>query len=111
MGLTVAQVESDGTARGHVMGDLRFAAIDVTPDASWLAAGESLTAANFGLTTLMAVICESKGGYVFTYDRANSKLLAYRADYDAVADGALVAVPDTTDISAIGAVRLVAFGR
>lgn len=111
MGLTVAQVESDGTSVGHVMGDLRFAAIDVTPDASWLAAGEALVAADFGLTTLMAVICESKGGYVFTYDRTNGKLLAYYGDNNNASDGPLIAVPDTTDISAIGKVRLVAFGR
>lgn len=111
MGLTVAQVESDGSAIGHVIGDLRLAIIDVTPDSSWLAAGEALVAADFGLTTLMAVICESKGGYVFTYSRSAGKLLAYRADYDAVADGALIAVVDTTDISGIGAVRLVAIGR
>lgn len=111
MGLTVSQIEADGTAIGHVVGDLRLAMIDVTPDSSWLAAGEALVAADFGLTTLLAVLCESKGGYVFTYDRANGKLRAYYGDNNNASDGALIAVPDTTDISGIGAVRLVAIGR
>lgn len=111
MGLTLAQIESDGTALGHVIGDLRLALLDVTPDASWLAAGEALTAADFGLTTLLAVVPENKAGYVFVYDRANAKLLAYHADYSSSSDGALIPVPDTTDISAIGKVRLIGIGR
>lgn len=111
MALTVAQIESDGTALGHVFGDLRAQFIDVTPDNSWLAAGEALTPEDFGLTEVLFAVAEPKGGYVFRYDRANEKLLAYRADYDAVADGPLVAVPDTTDISGVGAVRVMAIGR
>lgn len=111
MSVTVAQIESDGTALGHVVGDLRVAFLDVTPDASWLAAGEPLAKSNFGLTDVLFVACESKGGYVFRYDRANEKLLAYYGDNNNTSDGPLIAVPDTTDISGIGAVRLMAIGR
>lgn len=111
MGLTVSQIESDGTSLGHVVGDLRLSIIDVTPDSSWLAAGEALVAADFGLTTLLAVVPENKGGYLFVYDRANGKLLAYYADNNASGDSALIAVPDTTDISGLGKVRLIGIGR
>lgn len=111
MALTVAQIESDGTALGHVFGDLRVQFLDVTPDASWLAAGEALTPAAFGLAQVLFVVCEQKAGYVFRYDIANEKLLAYYGDYSNASDGALVAVPDTTDISGIGKVRILAFGR
>ena len=111
MSVSVAQIESDGTSLGHVFGDLRVQFIDVTPDSSWLAAGEALAASAFGLSQVLFVVCEQKAGYVFRYDIANAKLLAYYADYDAVADGALIAVPDATDISGIGKVRLMAIGR
>lgn len=110
MALTVAQIESDGTSLGHVAGDLRVQFLDVTPDASWLAAGEALAASAFGLTQVLFAIVESKGGYVFRYDIANAKLLAYYGNFDA-SDGPLIAVPDTTDISGIGAVRIMAWGR
>jgi hypothetical protein len=110
MAVTVAQIESDGTSLGHVFGDLRAQFIDVTPDASWLAAGEALAASAFGLNQVLYVAPAVKGGYVFTYDIANSKLLAFYGNFDA-SDGPLIAVPDTTDISGVGAVRLMAIGH
>lgn len=78
-----------------------------TPDTSWLAAGEAMS---FGFTPTLVLI-ENKGGIVFEYDYTNSKMLAYYADYDAVADGALIVVPDTTNLSVICAdTRYVAYG-
>ncbi len=111
MAVTIAQIESDGTALGHVFGDLRVQFLDVTPDSSWLAAGEAVTVEDFGLTEVLFATVEQKGGYVWRYDRTNEKLLAYYGDYDPAAAGALVAVPDTTDISGVGAVRIMAIGR
>lgn len=111
MALTVSQIESDGTSLGHVAGDLRMQFIDVTPDASWLAAGEALVAADFGLTQVLFAAVEPVAGYVFHYDIDAAKLKAYHADYSSSSDGALIAVPDTTDISGIGKVRILAFGR
>lgn len=102
MALTITSVTGKQS-----MGSRRFEVVDITPDSSWLAAGEALTAATLGFQSIDFMLIESAGGYVFRYDRANSKVLAYRADYDAVADGALAAVPDTTDISAVTARALI----
>lgn len=48
-------------------------------------------------------------GYVLGYDYENDKLKVYRADYDAVADGPLVEVPDTTNLSGVTFVISVTF--
>jgi len=49
----------------------------------------------------------SDEGYVFKYDIAAGKLLAYMADYDATGDGALIAATTAADV---GAARLMAIG-
>jgi hypothetical protein len=43
--------------------------------------------------TVLAVASLGGGGYVGEYDHVNEKLKVYYADYDAVADGALVEFP------------------
>lgn len=95
MALTVTSVTGKQS-----MGSRRFEIVDITPDSSWLAAGEALTVAQLGFQSIDFILFESAGGYVFKYDRANAKLLAYYGDNNNAADGALIAVPDTTDISA-----------
>lgn len=116
MGLTITNVESQAGADDHhvlhSMGDLKASVIEVLADNSWLAAGEVLTPEDFGLSELLYVAPAVKGGFVFTYDYANEKLLAYFADYDAGADGALIVVPDAnSDVDGAGVVRLFAIGR
>ena len=61
-------------------------------------------------STLMFVQFEIKSGYVFEYDYANKLALAYWADYDAGADGALIQVANTTDLSGVTGVRFIAWG-
>jgi hypothetical protein len=75
-------------------------------DSSYPTGGEALA---FGFTPAI-VIAEPNLGYVFQYDYTNKKLLAYYADYDAVADGALIQVANTTNLSGLTAVKYVAFG-
>jgi hypothetical protein len=104
MALTLATVTGKQS-----MGSKRFEVVDITPDSSWLAAGESLTKEDLGFQTLDFVSCESAAGFVFRYDRTNSKLLAYYADNNNAADSALIAVPDATDISA-AVVRVLVIG-
>lgn len=78
-------------------------------DSSYPTGGEAIDAtANERLDVLIA---SSKSGYVFSWDAANQKLLAYYADYDAVADGALIQVPDTTNLSTLTGVPFVAVGQ
>jgi hypothetical protein len=75
-------------------------------DSSFLAAGEPIDATgDLGYSDLW--ITGTSSGYVGSWDAANQKLLMYR---QTAATGALVAVPDTTDLSAVtvhyGAIRV-----
>ena len=79
-------------------------------DTSYPTGGESFDVSNFFPKGVVAVIPSPKSGYVFEYDSDDEKLLAYYADYDAVDDGALIEVADTTDLAAITDVKFVALG-
>ena len=81
----------------------------VALDSSYPTGGESLTAAMLGLSTVVFLIAQPTSGYVFEYNYTDSKLLAYYGNYDA-ADGVLIDVPDTTDLSAVTGIRLFAIG-
>jgi len=80
-------------------------------DTSYPTGGESFDVSNFFPKGVVAVIPSPKSGYVFEYDSDDEKLLAYYADYDAVDDGALIEVANTTDLAAITDVKFVALGR
>ena len=80
-------------------------------DDSYPTGGESFDVSNFFPKGVVAVIPSPKSGYVFEYDSDDEKLLAYYADYDAVDDGALIEVANTTDLAAITDVKFVALGR
>lgn len=83
---------------------------DITGDSSYAASGESLTAADLGLGRVDVVIPDgSASGYTFKYDYNNAKLIAYFADYDAGADGALIDA-GTEDLSSV-TVRILAIGE
>lgn len=73
------------------------------------AATAAAGAAALGLSSVLFLQAESTAGYVFEYDYAG-KLLAYYADYNAGADGALIQVPNATDLSAVTGVRVLAIG-
>lgn len=92
MALTVTQI-----GRNNVSGSRISATLKVTPDASWLAAGESLTLTDYVPVIETVSLDGGASGYVWQYDRTNKKLLAYEAGADGAA---LDAVADTTDLSA-----------
>lgn len=71
-------------------------------DSSYPTGGEEV---DFGFTPAF-VIVQPVSGYVFEYDSGNDKVIAYYADYDAVADGALIQVADTTDLSSVSTTYL-----
>lgn len=94
----------------HSVGDMRAVIADVAFDSSYPTGGESLTAAMLGLSAIEFVIAEPAAGYTFEYDHANSKLLARWVD--TTVDGAPQAqVADTTNLSAVTGVRIIAFGH
>lgn len=95
--------------KNTTLGGLLVVVKDVTFDSSYVTGGESLTASMLGFTTVKSVVAPAAGGYVFEYDYVNSKLLAYYADYDAGADGALIQVAGAVDLSAV-VTRILAVG-
>lgn len=101
---TVSDSRVVGTER-EVRGTVAF-------DASYPTGGESLSglAAACGLSLVNDVKFFPHEGFVFEWDSANAKVLAYYGDNDNASDGALVQVPNTTDISAQAAVQFVAKG-
>lgn len=74
-------------------------------DSSYPTGGESLTAADLGLDSILFARFEPTSGYLFNYDLGNSKVLAWYSDSDGVADGPLAQVPDTTDLAALTTVN------
>lgn len=76
-------------------------------DSSYPTGGEALSFEGF---TPTAVMVQSSGGYVFSWDSTNAKVLAYYADYDGAADGALIQVANETNLAALTAVQYIAIG-
>lgn len=79
-------------------------------DDAYPTGGESVTPGDVGLTRIDDAIIAPTDGFVFSWDRANSKILAYWVD--TTVDGAKMAqVVDTTDINAnLTAVLAIFFG-
>lgn len=91
-------------------GKKRQVVTEVTMDSSYPTGGEAITAAQLGLSVVDVVTCSTNTGHIAQYDKTNAKIKLYYADYDAVADGALIQVPNTTDVSTV-VVTCVAFGK
>jgi hypothetical protein len=72
-----------------VAGNLRYAYVTIDFDSSYPTGGESLTAADLGMRTILDINIRPKSGLVFEYDYTNSKVLAYT---QGVAHGAAGAV-------------------
>jgi len=78
-------------------------------DSSYPTGGEALDL-SAELPTVLAVMIEGKGGYEFSYDYANAKVLAYWGDYSASADAVHVEVTNATNMSGVTGVRILALG-
>jgi hypothetical protein len=72
--------------------------------------GEPLTARQVGLSVIDKMHVEPKNGYIFEFVRSTKKLKVYYADYDVVADGPLIEVPENTDLAALTGVTWEAVG-
>lgn len=97
-----------GTAAGGGL-IVRFGTIAF--DASYPTGGEALAANLLNLGSVVWAWVAPTSGYVFEWDYANLKVIAYYSDNDAVADGALIQVPATTDLSALTLVPYLILGR
>lgn len=98
MALTVSVVKR------NVSGNARNVIATITFDASYLTGGESLTAADLGLTTITHLSSETAAAAAGTtavvtkYDYTNAKLQAFWTG--GVVSTALAQVTSTTDLSA-----------
>ena len=59
-----------------VVGNKRLHTFKLAFDSSYPTGGESLTAANLGLSTVDFILIEPASGYLFEYDHTNSKVIA-----------------------------------
>jgi hypothetical protein len=119
-GLTLAKLTPNADT---TFGNTRIKFRDITFDDSYPTGGESLTAANFGLKHLDAVIphgpavdSDGSGGtnaVTVTYDHTNSKLQAFRQIDPADTGGDQVSLPEvgSTDSLANYTVRVTAIGH
>jgi len=93
MGLTIASRE------WGVGGNMRHNRFKITFDSSYPTGGEPLTVAKMGLKTLSNIVIEPASGYVFVYDRTNSKVKAY---VTGASSGAVLAEEgDTTNMASV----------
>lgn len=93
-------------------GDRWIQILKVDYDASYPTGGESLTKAELGFGKAPdLVFAIPHKGFAFEYDKTNEKLKAFYADYDAVADGALIEVANTTNLSTLTDVPVIAIGQ
>lgn len=115
MALTQADISGTGTVTR--LGEMRV--YKITPDNSWLAAGENLDltddfseiyAAWFGGCT---VINGYKIDVIIPADGTDiaATTVKVTAHYSTDAAGAMTAVPDTTDLSSLAELRLVVLGK
>lgn len=78
-------------------------------DSSYPTGGEAIDISS-GNETLEFVHAQIEGGYAFSWDKANQKLIAWYGDYNNASDGVLIEVPNATDLSALTAIDFVAIG-
>lgn len=80
-------------------------------DTSYPTGGEPITDAGLGLSKAPDfVVIPPKAGYVFEYDGTNKKILAY-VEEAVAAGGPLLEVANTTNLSALTGVLVIAHGR
>ena len=97
------------TPKVYASGDVKILTGQIGFSDEYPVAGEAMDLSGY-FTNVLGVMFETKSGYVFEYDYENSKVKAMYADYDAAADGALIPVPNATDLSEVTGVRFIAWG-
>lgn len=97
---TILKLDTSGKVR-TVYGTMTF-------DSSYPTGGESIT---LGLNIIYFVKFECVSGYVFEYDSVNGKVKAYYGDYPATGAGALIELPNTSNLLDGKVVRYMAVGE
>lgn len=103
MALTITNVDNSALMNKRVV----FATLAF--DSSYPTGGEGLTANDLGMLAFDMVLVEPSAGFVFSFDRANNKVKAFWVD--TTTDGAAMAeVVNTTDLSGVTGVKVMAIG-
>lgn len=105
---TTTLITSAGGDAGQTYCD-RFTVVldNAYPTGGYTGLAAKIKAATNRNPTIVGVISQGSDGYVFTWDYANSKLMAFYSNDDGGADGALIQVPNNTDLSLVTASLLV----
>lgn len=77
-------------AGARVNPGLAMKIVTLTFDASYDAGGELLAASAVEMSSITHVVAQSHSGYVFQWDQAAGKLLAYYGDWNNGSDGPLI---------------------
>lgn len=89
----------------HSLGDLKAVHGTITFDSSYAANGEAFSAASIGLKRILFIaLNQGEDGYVYKFDYANSKVLAYQGKDPAAAGGADIPLQETGAIDLSAAV-------
>lgn len=102
-------VNNNGTADGGQSIKIRTGSFDL--DNSYPTGGYPVDISALGIRTIHHLVVEDKGGFVFSFDRANQKLIVRNFNYPAAAAGTATEVTNGTDLSATTDVGFVAFGQ
>lgn len=86
-------------------GGLKGRLFEITGDAAYAAGGTAVTAANFGLTSIISISGQTSGGRMLSFDATNSKLMTFRG---AAAASALA--EDTTADQSASKFRVLVIG-
>lgn len=97
-----AVIEKCGLGLKMLHGSLAF-------DSSYPTGGEPLDLTAYFPNSVHFVLIEPQAGYVFVYDYANKKVMAYWTG--ASTSAVLAQITDTTNLSALSAVHFIAFGK
>ena len=77
-------------------GGLKGRLFEITGDGAYAAGGTAVTAATFGLTSIIEISGQCSGGRICSYDAANGKLMTFRG----AGAGSALAEDTTADQSA-----------
>lgn len=91
-----------------VFGNKRVVFALVAFDSSYPTGGESVTAANLGMTSIEFFLAAPRSGYTFDYNYDASNLLAYVCDDSSFA---MIEVGNAVSLATLDSVRVMAIGK
>jgi hypothetical protein len=98
---TTTLIASGGADAGQITCERVTVLLDNSyPTGGYTGLAAKLTSVSNRTPTILAVI-EQGTGYKVAWDYANSKLMVFHCDNDAVADSPMIQVPDGTNLAAV----------